>query len=286
MSYWAIGIIIFIIVYILANVALYFLQERFIFKAEKLPSDFKFDYENQLFDEYNIEVDPGVNINGIHFKVKNPKGVVLYLKGNSRSIKGWGKFAVDFTRHGFDVLMVDYRGYGKSTGKRTEAGIKRDLQYVYDRLKDQVDERFITLYGRSLGSGFATKLASNNNPRLLILDAPYYSVKHITKRFLPIMPMALILRFPVKTYRWIEYVKCPIKIIHGTSDKLIPFKTSVKLSKINPNWTRLYPVIDGGHNNMHTYPQYHRFLEEILHSELPKEIDPQTSSLNFRRKKE
>jgi pimeloyl-ACP methyl ester carboxylesterase len=286
MSYWTIGIVIFIFIYILANVALYFLQERFIFKAEKLPSDFKFDYENQLFDEYNIEVDPGVNINGIHFKVKNPKGVVLYLKGNSRSIKGWGKFAVDFTRHGFDVLMVDYRGYGKSTGKRTEAGIKRDLQYVYDRLKDQVDEKFITLYGRSLGSGFATKLASNNNPRLLILDAPYYSVKHITKRFLPIMPMALILRFPVKTYRWIEYVKCPIKIIHGTSDKLIPFKTSVKLSKINPKWTRLYPVIDGGHNNMHTYPQYHRFLEEILYSELPKEIDPKTSSLNFRRKKE
>jgi pimeloyl-ACP methyl ester carboxylesterase len=286
MSYWAIGIIIFVFIYILANVALYFLQERFIFKAEKLPSDFKFDYENQLFDEYNIEVDPGVNINGIHFKVKNPKGVVLYLKGNSRSIKGWGKFAVDFTRHGFDVLMVDYRGYGKSTGKRTETGIKRDLQYVYDRLKEQVDEKFITLYGRSLGSGFATKLASNNSPRLLILDAPYYSVKHITKRFLPIMPMSLFLRFPVKTYRWIEYVKCPIKIIHGTGDKLIPFKTSVKLSRINPEWTRLYPIVDGGHNNLHTYPQYHRFLEEILHSELPKEIDPKTSSLNFRRKKE
>lgn len=284
MSYWAIGIIIFIIIYIIANVILYFLQERFIFKAEKLPSDFKFNYENQIFDEYNIEVDPGVNINGIHFKVRNPKGVVLYLKGNSRSIKGWGKFAVDFTRHGFDVLMVDYRGYGKSTGKRTEAGIKKDLQYVYDRLKEQVDEKFITLYGRSLGSGFATKLASNNNPRLLILDAPYYSVKHITKRFLPIMPMALILRFPVKTYRWIEYVNCPIKIIHGTSDKLIPFTTSVKLSKINPKWTRLYPVIDGGHNDLHTYPQYHLFLEEILHSELPKEIDPKTSSINFRRK--
>ncbi|WP_298420800.1 alpha/beta fold hydrolase [uncultured Kordia sp.] len=286
MSYWTIGIIVFVIIYIIANIILYFLQERFIFKAEKLPSDFKFDYENQLFDEYNIEVDSGVNINGIHFKVRNPKGVVLYLKGNSRSIKGWGKFAVDFTRHGFDVLMVDYRGYGKSTGKRTEAGIKKDLQYVYDRLKEQVDEKYITLYGRSLGSGFATKLASNNNPRLLILDAPYYSVKHITKRFLPIMPMSLILRFPVKTYRWIEYVKCPIKIIHGTNDKLIPFKTSVKLSKINPKWTRLYPVIDGGHNNLHTYPQYHRFLEEILHSELPKEIDPKTSSLNFRRKKQ
>lgn len=285
MAVWVtIGITLFFI-YIIANIVIYFVQDRILFKAEKLPEDFKFQYENQVFEEYNIEVKDGVNINGIHFKVRRPKGVVLYLKGNSKSIKGWGKFAIDFTRHGFDVLMVDYRGYGKSTGRRTEASIKKDLQHVYDRLKEQVDEKYITLYGRSLGSGFATKLASNNNPRLLILDAPYYSLRHITKRFLPIMPMSLLLRFPIKTYRWIEYVKCPIKIIHGTNDKLIPFKISVKLSKINTKWTRLYPVIGGGHNNLHTFPQYHRFLEEILHSELPKEIDPNTTSLNFRRKR-
>ena len=283
MPLWLTITIIVLAIYIVANVVVYFLQERFIFKAEKLPSDFEFDYEDQVFDEYNIEVDEGVNINGIHFKVRRPKGVVMYLKGNSRSIKGWGKFAIDFTRHGYDVLMIDYRGFGKSTGIRTEEGIKKDLQNIYDRLKAQVDEKYILLYGRSLGSGFATKLASTNSPRMLILDAPYYSVKHITKRYLPIMPMTLILRFPIRTYKWIKYVKCPIKIIHGTNDKLIPFKTSVKLSKINSKWTRIYPVINGGHNNLHTFPQYHRFLEEILKSKQPKEVDPATSSLNFRR---
>lgn len=267
------------------NVIAYFLQERLIFKPEKLPEDFEFKYKNQIFDEYNIEVAEGVNINGVHFKVREPKGIVLYLKGNSRSLKGWGKFAIDFTRHGFDVLMVDYRGFGKSTGIRTEAGIKKDLQYVYDELKKQVDERYIVLYGRSLGSGFATKLASTNNPRMLVLDAPYYSMAHMAKRYMLVMPMAIIMRFPIKTYKWIQYVKCPIKILHGTNDKLISFKTSIKLSKINAERTRLYPIIDGGHNNLHTYPQYHRFLEEILRAKLPKEIDPNTSSLNFRRKK-
>lgn len=282
---WRVGIAIVILVYILLNILVYFLQERFIFKPEKLPEDFEFDYENQVFEEYNIDAPDQVNINGVHFKVKKPKGIIFYLKGNSRSVKGWGKFAVDFTRHGFDVLMIDYRGFGKSTGMRTEDGIKRDLQYVYDELKKQVEEKYIILYGRSLGSGFATKLASMNNPRILILDAPYYSMRHIAKRFLPIMPMSLLLKFPIKTYKWIKYVKCPIKIIHGTNDKLIPLKTSVKLSKINPEWTRLYPVIGGGHNNLHTFPQYHRFLDEILHSKLPKHIDPESTSLNFRRKK-
>ena len=68
---------------------------------------------------------------------------MIYLKGNSKSIKGWGKFAIDFTRMGYDVMMVDYRGFGKSTGKRTEDSIKDDLQYVYDRIKEQVDEKYI-----------------------------------------------------------------------------------------------------------------------------------------------
>ncbi len=282
---WGIILLVVFLLFVAMNVATYFLQERFIFKPEKLPEDFEFKYANQVFDEYNIEVDEGVNLNGVHFKVRDPKGIVFYLKGNSRSLKGWGKFAIDFTRLGFDVVMVDYRGFGKSTGIRTENGIKRDLQYAYDELKKQVDEKYIILYGRSLGSGFATKLASTNNPRMLILDAPYYSVSHIAKRFLPMMPMSLVLRFPIKTYKWIQYVECPIKIIHGTNDKLIPFKTSIKLSKIKPEITRLYPVIGGGHNNLHTYPQFHRFLEEILYAKLPKKIDPENSSLSFRRKK-
>lgn len=282
---WGIIIAIVISLFVVLNVIVYFLQERLIFKPEKLPEDFEFNYQNQVFDEYNIEVDEGVNLNGVHFKVRKPKGIVLYLKGNSRSLKGWGKFAIDFTRHGFDVLMIDYRGFGKSTGIRTEEGIKKDLQYAYDELKKQVDEKYIVLYGRSLGSGFATKLASRNNPRMLILDAPYYSMSHIAKRYMPIMPMSLLLRFPIKTYKWIQYVKCPIKIIHGTNDKLISFNTSIKLSKINAERTRLYTILAGGHNNLHTFPQYHRFLDEILHSRLPKEIDPKTSSLNFRRKK-
>lgn len=280
---WVLIVAAFLLLYLAINILVYFLQERFIFKPEKLPPDFEYKYENQVFEEYNIEVAHGVNINGIHFKVRRPKGIVLYLKGNSRSIKGWGKFAIDFTRLGFDVLMIDYRGFGKSTGIRTEAGIKKDLQYCYDELKKQVAEKYIVLYGRSLGSGFAAKLASTNNPRMLILDAPYYSLSHIAKRYLPIMPMTLLMRFPVRTYRWLKYVKCPVKIIHGTNDKLIPFKTSIKLSKINPENTRLYPVIGGGHNNLHTFPEYHRILDEILHSKLPKEIDPELTSLNFRR---
>lgn len=281
------GLAIFLYIlsaYLVLNVVLYFWQEQFLFKPEKLPEDFEFKYPNLKYTEHNLKLGEEVNINGIHFQVEKPKGVVFYLKGNSKSIKGWGKFAIDFTRQGFDVVMVDYRGFGKSTGRRSEGAIKDDLQKVYDAIKEQVPERFIVLYGRSMGSGFATKLASVNNPRMLVLESPYYSLQKVAGRFLPFVPLSLVMRFPIRTYKWIKYVDCPIKIIHGTADKLIPFKYSLKLSKLNPENARLYPVIGAGHNNLHTHQEYHRMMEEILHAKLPKDVDPDETSLSFKKK--
>ena len=281
MSYWVYVAVLVLAIYLGISALLYILQDYLMFKPEKLPKDFEFFYENQEIEEYNVETRDGAVINGLRFKTIDPKGVVFYLKGNSKSIRGWGKFAVDFTRHGYDVLMVDYRGFGKSTGRRTQKAIKRDLQVVYNKIKENVPEQYIILYGSSLGSGFATKLASMNNPRMLILDAPYYSLRKVAKKFIPFMPLSLLLKFPMPTYKWLKYVNCPIHIIHGTDDKLIPYKTSIKLSKIKPTSTRLYTVIGGGHKNLNTFPEYHKMLSEIITNK-PKEVNLKGSSINVR----
>lgn len=277
MAQWLYICLIVISIYIVVSVLLYYLQDYLLFKPEKLDKDFQYFYENQEVEEYNIETRDGALINGLHFKVEKPKGIVLYLKGNSKSMKGWGKFAVDFTRHDYDVFMIDYRGFGKSTGRRTQKAIKNDLQLIYNKMKEKVDEKYIILYGRSLGSGFATKLASTNQPRMLILDAPYYSLSKVTARYAPFMPMSVILKYPIPTYKWLKYVQCPIHIIHGTNDKLIPFKSSVKLSKVKPNLTRLYAVIGGGHKNLNTFESYHKMLSEIINTK-PTAIDLETTS--------
>ena len=271
MQQWLYILLVVFIIYVIISVLLYYLQDYFLFKPEKLSSDFQFHYDNQEIEEYNIETRDGAVINGLHFKIPEPKGVVLYMKGNSKSIKGWGKFAVDFTRNGYDVVMVDYRGFGKSTGRRSQKAMKRDMQLVYDTIKKRVEEKYIVLYGRSLGSGLATKLASINTPRMLILDAPYYSLTKVAGRYAPFMPLSWLIKYPLPTYKWLKYVRCPIHIIHGTNDKLIPFKTSLKLSKINPDRTRLYSVIGGGHKNLNNYQSYHKMLREILHSRPEKE---------------
>lgn len=268
-------------VYILLSVMLYYLQDYFLFKPEKLPKDFQFYYDNQEIEEYNVETRDGATINGLRFKSRDPKGVVFYLKGNSRSIKGWGKFAVDFTRHGYDVIMVDYRGFGKSTGRRTQKAIKRDMQVVYNKIKEKVPEKYIILYGRSMGSGFAAKLASMNSPRMLILDAPYYSLSKVAKKFIPFMPLSLLIKFPMPTYKWLKYVNCPIHIIHGTDDRLIPYKTSVKLSKIKPELSKLYTIIGGGHKDLNNFESYHSMLEEIITSR-PTKVNLEGSSINVK----
>jgi pimeloyl-ACP methyl ester carboxylesterase len=276
-------IFVSVVIYLLLSLAVYFFQDLILFRPEKLSKDFKFDYKDYNFQEYTIPTHKG-ELSGIRFKAENPKGVVLYLKGNSRSIKGWGKFAIDFLRYDYDVIMLDYRGFGKSRGRRTQENIKEDIQLVYDKIKERVEEKYIILYGRSMGSGFATKIASVNNPRMLILDAPYYSMSKSTGRYLPFLPMSLLLKWPIPTYKWIKYVKCPIHIIHGTQDKLIPFKSSIKLASINKVHTKLYPIISGGHNNLHNFEPYHETLSQIL--TLDKlEFDKERSSISYKRKK-
>lgn len=249
--------------YLLLLAIVYLVQERFIFKPEKLHQDFVYKYDAP-FHELFFDVEPGVRINGLHFTVKNPSGLVLYFHGNSRSIKGWARYAKDFYRYQYDVVLVDYRGFGKSTGKRSEKRMLDDMQFVYDSLAVQYSEQHIIVYGRSLGSGFAAKIACDNKPRYLILDAPYYSFKKVVERFLPILPLRFLLRFHLRTDRWITQVNCHTYIIHGTKDWLIPISNSEKLQALNPRMITLIRINGGGHNNLPSFPEYHNFIRDIL----------------------
>jgi uncharacterized protein len=145
------------------SILVYFLQERFIFKPEKLKQDFEFKYDVP-FREYFFDIEPGVRINGLHFYREKPKGLILYFHGNTRSIKGWARYAKDFYRFDYDVVLLDYRGFGKSTGKRSEKDMLSDMQFIYEKLKDKYGEDQLIVYGRSMGSGFA------NLPAIIIHD--------------------------------------------------------------------------------------------------------------------
>ncbi len=240
------------------------MQGYFFFRPEILPRNFEYRYPFP-FDEVTLEMEDGSLINGVHFKVPNARGVVYYMKGNSRSIKGWGKFARDFVSKGYDFFMFDYRGFGKSSGKRTEQNLYNDAQMVYKWLSSMYPEAQIVIYGRSLGSGIAARIAAWNKPRMLILDSPYFSFLYQVKRYGFWLPLRWLLRYQIRTDLFIKKITCPIFIFHGNKDRLISYHQSEMLIKLVADRATLLTIESGGHNNLPEFPAYHEQLYDILH---------------------
>lgn len=254
------------IIYLALCLIFYFLQDFFFFRPEILPKSFQYRYPFP-FEEVNFEMEDGGYINGLHFKVPNSKGVIYYLKGNSKSVKGWGKFAKDFVSKGYDFFMVDYRGFGKSSGRRTETVLYNDAQHIYKWLSNQYSEEKIVVYGRSLGSGIATRIASWNNPKMLILDSPYYSFFYNINRYLFWIPLKWLLKYQLRTDLFVKKITCPVFIIHGKKDRLITFSQSERLKTQFPEKISLFPVVEASHNNLPEFSEYHEYLYDILNDD-------------------
>jgi alpha-beta hydrolase superfamily lysophospholipase len=267
MTFWFSTLVYLSVIYMLVCLIFYFGQDFFFFRPERLPHWFKYKYPFP-FSEVNFDMEDGGVINGLHFQVPNSKGVVFYIKGNSRSIKGWGKFAKDFVGKGYDFFIMDYRGFGKSKGKRTENILYNDLQQIYKWLNTNYEEDKIILYGRSLGSGLAARIASWNRPKTLIMDCPYYSFLFHINRYGFFLPIKWLLRYHIRTDLYVKKVHCPIYILHGKKDRLIPYNQSEKLHKIRPDSISLNPIEKASHNNLPDFPEYHDLLYDILHDEV------------------
>ncbi len=275
---WAILLSPVVLIYVGLCLLFYFFQHYFFFRPEILPRYFEYQFPFP-FEEVNFDMEDGGRINAIHFRVPNSLGVVYYLKGNSRSLKGWGKFAKDFVGKGYDFFMIDYRGFGKSKGKRTEATLYNDAQTVYKWLSGEYGQEQIVIYGRSMGSGIAARIAAWNHPRMLILDSPYYSFLHTVRRFAFFFPLRWLLRYHLRTDRFITQVTSPIYLIHGDRDRLIPYRESVMLHELAPERSTLVTIHGGKHNNLPELPQYHQKVYDILNREALAYTAPQAKSL-------
>lgn len=243
--------------------ALYFFQEKILFLPTTLEQDYQYQF-NYPFEELFLETEQDAIINALHFKVENPKGVVLYFHGNAGDLSRWGKITEYFVEKDYDVLVMDYRTYGKSKGKLSEAAIYRDAQYCYDYLLKQYAETDITLYGRSLGTGIASYLASKNKPNQLILETPYYSILDVAEHRFPMFPVKKLLKYHFPTFKYLPLTSCPITIIHGTDDSLVPYASGKKLSELNMDTIDFVTIEEGEHNNLIEFETYHKTIRNKL----------------------
>ncbi|WP_369992709.1 alpha/beta hydrolase [Winogradskyella sp.] len=248
--------------YVMIGSALYFFQEKLMFLPSTLAQDYKYQFDYP-FEELFLKIEDEATINALHFKAENPKGVILYFHGNAGDLSRWGKITEFFVEKRYDVLVMDYRTYGKSIGKLSEDAIYKDAQYCYDYLLERYSENEITLYGRSLGTGIASYLASKNNAKRLILETPYYSILDIAKHRFPMFPVKQLLKYRFPTFQYLPKVKCPITIIHGTEDNVVPFSSGKKLSELESD-IDFFTVKGGGHNNLIEFEDYHKAIDNVL----------------------
>jgi len=241
-------------------------QESLIFYPEILPTDYQYTF-SQPFEEATVPV-AGAVLNAVLFKAVNAKGVVLYFHGNAGSLRTWGDVAGDFTSRGYDIMIPDYRGFGKSTGSiSNEKQLLADGLAVYGYLKKSYPEGRIILYGRSIGTGMATFVARSGKPRMLVLESPFFSLADLASYHYPLLPKGLVslfLKYPFRTDLWIPEVACPVYLLHGTGDDIIPFDASARLEPLIKSPHKLIRIEGGGHNNLSDYSAYDRELALIL----------------------
>ncbi len=250
-------------IYVILLGFLYFSQEKLIFFPEKLEKDYQFNF-NQTFEEFNIKTSDNILLNGLLFKADSAKGLIFYLHGNAGSLKSWGEIAETYTNLNYDIFMLDYRGYGKSEGKiSSQNQIYDDIQTVYDSIKTRYEENKIIVLGYSIGTGPATKLASTNNPKLLILQAPYFNLSDVMKHNYRIVP-TFLLKYKFETNKYIKDCKMPITIFHGNKDEVIYYESSVKLQKLLKQTDTLITLKGQTHNGMSSNPEYLKELEKLL----------------------
>jgi pimeloyl-ACP methyl ester carboxylesterase len=254
---------VLLILYVLVCIVIYFFQEKWLFVPEKLAKDYKFSY-NRPFEEINIRTNDKDTLNGLIFTSDSSKGLIFYLHGNAGSLSDWGENAKPFTALHYDVFIPDYPGYGKSTGSiKSQKQLFKAMQAAYSEIKNRYDESKIIVWGYSIGTGPAAWVASGNHPKLLILQAPYYSMTDMMVHTCPILP-TFLLRYKLQTNEYLKNCRMPVVIFHGDQDKVIYYGSSLKLRKEMKSGDKLITLHGEGHYGMNDSPEFITAIKTIL----------------------
>lgn len=256
---------IIIIVYCAIGIVLYYLQEKFLFHPKKLDSNYAFHFGNH-FEEMKVAVNKEDTISLVKFFPQDSirKGLVLYYHGNIKNIEHYAPYIDLFLKQSYEVWMGDYPGFGKTTGKRTEKKIYEQARIIQAMASTKYGTDSIIIYGKSLGTGIATYVASWSPAKALVLETPYYSIPTLLSHYAFIYPVNYMSIYKIPTYEYIQDVKAPLIIFHGTGDDVIPYSNARKLIPYLKQGDRFVTIKDGGHNTLNKFPEYNSVMDSLL----------------------
>lgn len=245
---------------------LWFRQERLLFEPAPLPADQPL-FADPDVREFHVEV-PGARLSVAQLKLPDPRGVVFYLHGNSGNLHKWFVGLDAFREQNFDVVMMDYRGYGKSSGRiESEAQLRADVRAVWNAVATAYEGRRIVVSGQSLGTALAAGLAAELSeagwpPDLTLLISPYSSMRALADELYPWVP-SRVLRYPLPTADLVSKVKGPVMLVHGDRDELIGHHHSEAIRKVLPQ-CQLLLVEGAGHGDVHEHPSFRAGVASAL----------------------
>lgn len=252
--------------YAAAITYLWFRQEHLLFEPELLPGDEPICPDGDV-REFMVDV-PGARLSVAQLKLPNPRGVVFYLHGNSGNLRKWFVNLDEFRELNYDVVMMDYRGYGKSSGRiGSEEQLRTDVRAVWNAVATDYAGKRLVISGQSLGTALAAGLAAELSqagctPDLTILVSPYSSMRALADEHYPWVP-SKVLRYHLPTMDHACKVDGPVLLVHGDRDELIGFHHSEALMRAFPK-CQLLRVEGAGHGDVHQFPSFRQGVAAAL----------------------
>jgi len=258
------GILLLFVV--LSNAIMYALQPGMVFFPTKIISQTPNQWGLKYEDVYLESTDQN-KIHGWYLPVKDSKQALLFFHGNGGNISHRGDSLKIFNRLGLNVLIIDYQGYGKSEGSPGEQEMYDDAlaAWQYLRVEKNFKSNDIIIFGRSLGGTVAANLAADVNPRVLILESTFSSVKDMAKRMLPVISRIVYSRYQFNTAQKITKNRAPLLVLHSRDDDIIPFELGEKVYRAARK-PKIFIEMVGDHNNgfMLSQPAYGQALDKFL----------------------
>ena len=250
-------------IYAVVILGVYLFQDRIVFQSISLKSDYNYPFQ-ATHQEVWLSMPDGHRINALHFTVAQPKGLILYFHGNRGNLSRWGAMHKDFTKRQYDILIIDYSGYGKSEGYSSEEQLYENAQEAYQWALQKYAKEDIIIYGRSLGSSVASHLATQVDAKMLILETPFYTMPETIRKKVPYLWLPFRFKSQFPNYLHIAQVDMPIHIFHGTNDSLVKYASAKKLHPLLDCSACFITIEGGGHRNLSDFQDFQNYLDKIL----------------------
>ena len=203
--------------------------------------------------EVELTTSDGEKLVAWHVPPRGDKPVVIYFHGNAEIVPWRAERHRATIANGTGLIALNFRGYGGSTGTPTEGGLHRDAAAAYAFAIERYAPQRIVLWGHSLGTGVAVRLAAEKPVGKLILEAPYSSTVDIAAAMFPYVPARWLMKDQLRSDQWIGKVHVPLLIMHGVQDDVIPIRFAERLFALANEPKRFIRYDKGGHNDLDDY---------------------------------